>query len=285
MAFRLLRAQKSADLTGKSVLITGAANGIGAATARQLSARGALVAMLDRDGEALQTAATACKGPTVTLVADVTDRADLDAAVCHLVDRVGRIDVVVANAGIVGPIATMTTVDPAAFEEVIDVDLVGVFRTLSATLPHVIDSGGYVLLVSSMAAIMPTPTFAAYGAAKAGVEAIGRALALELAHTSTAVGVAYFGVIDTDMVNQALRSNPGIDAILNAPGRFGAPTPVDSAAHAIITGIARRSRWVFAPRWVGALMLLRTQVALIDPLIARLPLVAAAIRGADISQR
>jgi NAD(P)-dependent dehydrogenase (short-subunit alcohol dehydrogenase family) len=160
MAFRLLRAQKiSADLTGKSVLITGAANGIGAATARQLSARGALVAMLDRDGEALQTAATACKGPTVTLVADVTDRADLDAAVCHLVDRVGRIDVVVANAGIVGPIATLTTVDPVAFDQVIDVDLVGVFRTLAATLPHVIDSGGYVLLVSSMAAILPTPTF------------------------------------------------------------------------------------------------------------------------------
>src|SRR5439155_1028156 len=85
--------------------------------------------------------------------------------------------VVVANAGISGPTATTSAVDSAAFEQVIDINLLGVWRTVRSALPHLRAGRGYVLIVSSIAAAIPTPTMPAYGTAKAGVEAFGRALA------------------------------------------------------------------------------------------------------------
>jgi NAD(P)-dependent dehydrogenase (short-subunit alcohol dehydrogenase family) len=136
-------------------------------------------------------------------------------AVAATVERLGGIDVVVANAGIAGVSATVATADPGAFEQVLEVKLLGVWRTVRAALPHVVERRGYVLVTASVAAAIPTPTFAAYGMAKAGVEAFGRALRLELAPTGTAVGVAYFGAIDTAMV-AGLRDAPGLDQLLAA---------------------------------------------------------------------
>ena len=142
-----------ASLDGKVALVTGGARGIGAETARLLIARGARVALLDLDGE--QLAATAAElGPSaVPFVADVTDTAGLEQAVAAAVRELGGIDVALVNAG-VATFGTVRTIDPAAFEGTIEINLLGAWRTIRACLPHVVERRGYVLVVASMAAIL-----------------------------------------------------------------------------------------------------------------------------------
>ena len=190
-------------LGGQRVLITGAARGIGAASARKLAAQGHRLALVDLQADAVQETARACGPDALAIEADITDPAALDAAVAQAIERFGGIDVVVANAGIatMGPFATM---DPAVYDRVIDVNLMGVVRTVRACLPHVLERRGYVLMVASVAAINPAfPYGSNYAAAKAGVEAFGTGLRLELAHHGVDVGVAYFSWIGSDMVNGA----------------------------------------------------------------------------------
>lgn len=131
---------------------------------------------------------------------DVTDAGAMTAVMDEVAARHGGIDAVVANAGISGPNATVESVDPAAFERVVEVNLLGVWRTVRAALPHVRARRGYILMTSSIAAAIPCPTVAGYAASKAGIEAFGRALRIELAHTGTQVGIAYFGAVDTELV-------------------------------------------------------------------------------------
>ena len=114
----------------------------------------------------------------------------------------------IANAGIAPPVTTVAGVDPDAFERVIDINLLGVWRTVRATLPHVRARRGYILCIASMAAAVHAPLMAPYNMAKAGVEALADSLRPELAGDGVAVGCAYFGFIDTDMVRDSLRGEP-----------------------------------------------------------------------------
>lgn len=256
-------------LSGTVVLITGAANGIGAETARQLVAAGAKVALLDRDGESLTRLAGELGDAAAAFVADVTDAESIDAAVGSAVAHFGGIDTVVANAGIAGPVATACSVDPREFEQVVEVNLLGVFRTVRAALPYVIERRGYVLLVSSIMALIPSPTAAGYAATKAGVEAFGRALRVELAGQGVRVGIAYFGLIDTGMVRDIV-STSGFGAVLSSlPGFFGNPAPVAHAGSVMVGGIARRANRVFAPGYVRLLLDLRSALTVADRLMAR----------------
>jgi NAD(P)-dependent dehydrogenase (short-subunit alcohol dehydrogenase family) len=243
----------AAYFEGLVVVITGAARGIGADAAGQFVKRGARVALLDRDPAVAQTAG-ALGERAIGLVVDVTDLASMNTAVAEVVERFGGIDAVVANAGVSGPCATVARVDPAAFERVIEINLLGVWRTVRATLPHVVERTGYVLVVASIAAAIPMPTMAAYAASKAGVDAFAHALRLELASTGTDVGVAYFGAIDTDMVH-GMQEQPGVaDLLTRLPGRLGRPVPVSEAGRVIMRGVERRSSRVCAPAYVPALM-------------------------------
>jgi NAD(P)-dependent dehydrogenase (short-subunit alcohol dehydrogenase family) len=155
--------------------------------------------------------------------ADVTDQDQVNAAVQGAVERFGGIDVVVANAG-VAPNGTVASVDPDAFTRTIEVNLLGVFRTVRATLPHVTARKGYFLLISSASALVHTPLMSAYTASKAGVEAFGDALRGELAHTGTRVGVAYFSFLDTDMVRRSFDRPSAVKGREEMPG-FGRPAP------------------------------------------------------------
>lgn len=265
------------NLVDRVVLLTGAGHGIGAATARLLVDEGAQVALLDCDEAAVRRAAAALDGRAGAFVADVTDPAGLDEAVEAVVARFGGIDVVVANAGVMGPVAKFENADPAAYDRMLEVNLLGVIRTVRATLPHVIARRGYVLLVSSAAALSPCPAISGYGAAKAGVEAFGRALRIELAPTGASAGVTYFGMMDTGLVRDGLLNNTGWEAIMAAlPGPYGRTEPPEVAAEAIVSGIRTRARWVCAPRWVYALLMLRTPISIADPLLARSRKVQAA---------
>jgi NAD(P)-dependent dehydrogenase (short-subunit alcohol dehydrogenase family) len=242
----------------KVVLITGGARGIGAETARQLHARGAKVVIFDLDESALHDLPSDLDGDRVlTLVADVRDLDAMHAAVSRAIDRFGGIDVVVANAGI-GSFGSVLHVDPDAFKTVIDVNLVGVFNTVRATLPSVIDRRGYILIVSSAAAFAATPGLAAYTATKAGVENLGSALHLEVAHLGVGVGTAHMTWVDTPLVREGQAEVRSFDRMIRSlPGPLRKIASVDRCAASFVGGIEGRKRRVYHPRWVGLLRWLK----------------------------
>jgi NAD(P)-dependent dehydrogenase (short-subunit alcohol dehydrogenase family) len=242
-------------LSGQSVLITGAAHGIGAEVARRLGAHGARVSLVGLGADELRRVAADCPG-SIVFDADVTDQEALDAAVAGTVEAFGGIDTVFANAGIAAP-GFIRTMDPAAFERIIEVNLIGVWRTIRACLPHVIERRGYVLPVASMAAIVPPVGLGAYGAAKSGVEALGHALRGETQGFGVDVGVAYFSWIDTEMVRGADRTELGSTMRALLKGPLAKTYPVSAAAEAVVRGIERRQRIVACPRWLIALMAIR----------------------------
>ena len=253
------------DIRGKVVLITGAARGIGADAAQRLAKRGAQVSLVGLEPELLREVAEGIGSNAAWFEADVTDLAALNAAVDATVERFGGIDVVIANAGI-APFGTVATIDPAAFEKTIEVNVIGVWRTVRAALPHVIARQGYILPIASLAAALHPPMMAHYTASKAAVEAFADALRSEIAHTGTRVGVAYFSFIDTDMVRGAL-TNRAADMMRDAtPGPFGKTAPLSAAGRAIERGIERRANKVYAPRWVLPMTWLR---GIMQPLTQR----------------
>ena len=266
------------------VLVTGGARGIGADAARRLVERGARVALLDRDADGAERHAATLGERAAAFPADVTDAGELAAAVEGTLERFGAIDVVIANAGVSGPMATVAAIEPEDFDQVIEVNLLGVWRTVRAALPHVVERRGYVLTIASVAATMPTPLLAAYSASKAGVENFARSLRIEIAHTGTRVGVGYFSLIDTDMTRDAL-ADPLVPRALGAlPGRLTRPLPVGAAGEAIARGVERRSGRVYAPRWVPALLAARGLTSPTDGLVGRHPRVVAAVKAAEAAR-
>ncbi len=243
------------EVRDQVVLITGAARGIGAATARELAGRGAHVALVGREPEQLASLAAELGPAHSWAEADVTDQDALDAAVAATVERHDRVDAVLANAG-VASYGTVRQIDPAAFARVVDVNLTGVFRTLHATLPHLVDSRGYALTMSSLAAFAPLGGLAAYCAAKAGVESLALATRQEVAHLGVGIGVCHPGWIDTDMVRGAETDLPSFArSRQKMPWPANGTTSVDDCARAISDAIARRSRRVYVPRGVVAAMI------------------------------
>jgi NAD(P)-dependent dehydrogenase (short-subunit alcohol dehydrogenase family) len=245
-------------LGGKVVLITGAARGIGAGTARALAARGARVSLVGLEPELLEQLATELGAEAAWFEADVTDRAALERAVAGTVERFGGIDVVIANAG-VAPVGTVTTLPAEAFAQTIDVNLMGVYNTVHAALPHVIERKGYILPIASLAAVLHAPMMSCYAASKAAVEAFANCLRVELAPRGVAVGCAYFSFIDTDMVREA-RSHPSTQA----GGLIGGVAPLPDAVNALVDAIEHRARRAYAPRWVGPVLWAR---GVLNPLI------------------
>jgi NAD(P)-dependent dehydrogenase (short-subunit alcohol dehydrogenase family) len=254
-------------LSGQSVLITGAAHGIGAEVARRLAARGARVSLVGLGADELRRVAADCPG-AIVFDADVTDQQALDAAVAGTVEAFGGIDTVMANAGIASP-GFVRTMDPAAFERVIEVNLVGVWRTVRACLPHVIERRGYVLPVASLAALVPGPGMTAYATAKTGVEAFGNALRVEVQGYGVKVGVAYFSWIDTEMVRGTDRTELGASMRGMLKGPLAKTYPVSDAAEAVVRGIENRSRIVVCPRWLTVLMAIRPLLPLLTELATR----------------
>jgi NAD(P)-dependent dehydrogenase (short-subunit alcohol dehydrogenase family) len=240
------------DLRGKVVLITGPARGIGAEAARQLAQKGAKLALVGLEPERLEQLAAGLPAEAVWHEADVRDLAALEKAVAATLERFGRIDVAIANAGI-APVGTVETMEPEDFEAVIQVNLLGVWRTLRTTVPHVRARRGYLLSIASLAAIVHLPLMSGYAAAKAGVTAMSDVLRMELDGTGTKVGVAYFGFIDTDMTRGAYR-DPIVGELRRRGGRrlLPAPLPVEVAGKAIVDGIERRSRAIVVPKGAWA---------------------------------
>jgi NAD(P)-dependent dehydrogenase (short-subunit alcohol dehydrogenase family) len=240
------------SVNGKVALITGGANGVGAEVARRLHAKGAKLVLTDLDEGKLKELASALgEDRVLTAVADVRDLAAMVSAVAKGVERFGGIDIVIANAGI-ATYGSVLQVDPEAFRTLIDVNVVGVFHTVRAALPSVIDRRGYVLIVSSLAAFAPAPGMAPYDAAKAAVEHFANSLRLEVAHHGVDVGSAHMSWIDTPLVRDSKADMSAFQEMLDSlPGPLAKTTSVAKCGEAFVAGIEGRKSHIYCPGWVG----------------------------------
>lgn len=256
------------DVNGRTVLITGAARGIGRAAAERLHARGANVALVGLEPERLAENAERLGPRAAAFHADVTDLDALQAAVAGAVERFGGVDVAIANAGIAftGALAT-EAVDHV--ERTLAVNLLGVWRTDRAVIPELRRRRGHLLNIASLAAVYHAPLMGPYAAAKSGVEALSDSLRVELAPDGVSVGCAYFGFIDTDLVRASLGEPSAAEMNSRVPAFLRTPAPVGTAVDAIERGIERRSARVWTPRWIGPALAAR---GLLQPLIERLAL-------------
>jgi NAD(P)-dependent dehydrogenase (short-subunit alcohol dehydrogenase family) len=246
------------DLTGKVVLITGGTGGIGAATARALLDRGARVAIADIDPTTPDRAVELHPANAVGCVADVRDRASLDAAVEHAVDRFGRVDIVIANAGLLAKAATLRNTPTADIEATLAVNVTGVANTVAAALPQVIVNKGQVVLISSVFAFLNGMGTIPYAMSKAAVEQLGRGLRIELADHGVSVLTAYFSLVQTDMIARGVDEDPVVMELLGAlpKAMLKRITPAQ-AATGIADGLEARAVRVIRPNLWGPVSSLR----------------------------
>ncbi|QFS81518.1 Glucose 1-dehydrogenase 2 [Roseivivax sp. THAF40] len=158
------------DMSGKSVLITGASRGIGEAAARRFARAGAKVALIARSADRIAEIAGDIGENAIAIPCDISRYWEMEQAVANTVQSFGALDVMINNAGMIEPIAHMSEVDPDAWGSVIDVNLKGVFHGMRAALPVMQDQpgGGTILTIGSGAAHGPVEAWSAYCASKAG---------------------------------------------------------------------------------------------------------------------
>jgi len=252
----MTRSNTRDHLDGKRVLITGAARGIGAALAKRLHERGARVALIGLEAELLREVAARC-GDAPWAECNIGLRHQVEEAVEAMVERLGGLDVVVANAGVAAQLPLLGG-DPSVMERTMDVNVLGTYYTLRAAGPHIAHPGGYALVVASLAAAVQAPLLGAYSASKAAVEALGNTLRVELRESGAKVGVAYFAELDTAMTSRGFGTEAAAKLVKGGP--FGRVTPLLVGIDAVERGIARRSRRVVAPSWVGVLLPIRMLV-------------------------
>ena len=265
-------------VTGRTVVITGSSGGLGSALAEALRARGANLALLDLNLGATTAQAQQLGGDTVAkgFRADVCDLTSLQAAMTDAAEHFGRIDIVIANAGI-DTMAPMASLDPAAFERVIDINLTGVWRTFRAALPHVQPHQGYLLAVSSMAAFVHSPLQASYTASKAGVWAMCDSIRLEVRHLGVGVGSAHPTFFRTPMMDDVVADPAGRELWGGNEKGLWKMVPMQTVIGGIVDGIERRANQIIVPK---TLTLTAKAPGLFRPLLDRIGFRDSSIRRA-----
>lgn len=243
-------------LEGLVVLITGAASGIGAATAIEVSTQGGIPVLVDCDAQPLALMAQHCGEGTLYLVADVTDLSAMHDVVAQTLAVHHRIDVVFANAGVAafGPVAY---VDPQAWQRCVEVNVFGVFNTVRSALPALVQQRGYVLINASVSSFAHPPAMSAYAASKSAVEAIGNVLRLELQAHHVGVGVMYAGWVSTPLVAEGALHPGFVRLRATMPAFLNKETSAQDTARVIVQGMSKRQRRIFIPSWLRWLFALR----------------------------
>lgn len=237
------------SLEGQVAVVTGAARGVGELLARKLSARGAKVALVGLEPDELGRVAERLHGDSGHWHADVTDHEAMARVAAEVKERFGKVDIVVANAGVAsgGPFADS---DPQAWSRVIEVNLIGSAVTARAFLPVLVESRGYLLQIASLAAITPAPMMTAYCASKSGVEAYAHCLRAEVAHRGVRVGVGYLSWTDTDMVRGADQEEVMRELRQRLPWPANRTYPLGPTVDRLVAGIERRSAHVYGQGWL-----------------------------------
>jgi 3-oxoacyl-[acyl-carrier protein] reductase len=211
------------DFSGRSAIITGGARGIGLAIAQRLSASGASVSLWDADKAELDKVAAAFpEGRIHTAVVDVTNDADTDRAAADVEREFGKIDVLVASAGITGPNVPVWEYGVADWRKVIDIDLTGVFLCCRSVVPHMRAKGyGRIVNIASVAGKEGNPNAAAYSAAKAGVIGLTKSLGKELAKSEIRVNCVTPAAVKTAIFDQMTEEHINFMLSKIPIGRFG----------------------------------------------------------------
>ncbi len=221
-------------LKGKTALITGGNSGIGLAVAQAFVREGARVAITGRNQETLDAAARTLGADVLALRADITDVAANDHAIRTAGESLGRLDIVVANAGIAA-LTKLGATTAEQFERVLSTNVTGVFFTVQAALPF-LRSGGSVILIGSVHAVLGMPEWSAYAASKGAIRSMGRVLASELSPLGVRVNVVTPGATRTP-IWERVTQNPNAIAALEPRIARSTPTGRISEAEEIANTI------------------------------------------------
>lgn len=244
------------ELSGKVALVTGGGSGIGAASAKLLAASGARVAVLDMHADRAAAVANeigSAGGDAFGLAADVSDERQMREAIDGLIATAGKVDIVVANAGINGHWAPIDELTPAEWDRTVNVNLRGTYLTIHLTVPHLKQNGGGAIVI--MSSINGTRTFTtagatAYAAAKAAQAAIANQLSIELGMHRIRVNAVCPGSTRTDIGQNTFRRN---QEAARFPVQFpqgdipitgGIPATAEDIAEAVFFLSSERSRHV-----------------------------------------
>jgi NAD(P)-dependent dehydrogenase (short-subunit alcohol dehydrogenase family) len=278
-------------LADKVVWITGAAGGIGAASAKAIYDAGACLVLTDITQTSVDAlvAGMDCKRVLAQSL-DVTDAYQTKSVVNSAVARFGRLDVAIANAAISwsGEPATLISCDEAEFERIVEVDFLGVWRTVKAALPEVLRNRGQIVVTSSIYAFINGMVNAPYAASKAAVESLGRSLRSELAGTGASASVLYPGWTSTPMAKVAFGGHPVATELLNTimPAPARRPIPPEDVARALVEGLACRApRIIVPPRWRPVSLLRGVLMIVTDEYIDRSVAIHRLVRRVDILSR
>lgn len=243
-------------LEGQVAVVTGGARGVGALLARKLAARGARVALVGLEPDELKRVSAALETDSHYWHADVTDHEAMAQVATEVKDHFGKVDLVVANAGVAGG-GPFVDSDPVTWRRVIEVNLIGGAVTARAFLPLLMESRGYFLQIASLAAITPAPMMTAYCASKSGVEAFAHSLRGEVGYKGVRVGVGYLSWTDTDMVRGADEDELMRDVRQQLPWPANKTYELSPAVDRIVAGIERRSPHVYAQWWLRGMQGMR----------------------------
>ena len=237
------------DLAGRTVAITGAGGGLGVALAEALRAKNANIALLDLDASRVEAQAERLGNGRLARgwAADVRDLENLTDVMREVREHFGRLDVVIAGAGVLGPVTALSATTAPDWDRVIDVNLNGVWRTFKAAAPHVAEQRGHLLAMSSMVGLIHPPMLGSYAASKAGVWALCDALRLELATEGVTVGSVHPIIFRTPMIGDALDSPAAVELVNDFRGVFQT-VPLETVVADIVRGLERRSARVVSPR-------------------------------------
>jgi len=222
-------------LKDKVAVITGGNSGIGLAIAREFKAQGSEVAIFGRDAATLESAAGMVGNGTLIVNGDVKNLADIDRLYATVKQRFGRVDIVVANAGMTGNLTPVKDVDEALFDEVTDVNFKGLYFTVQKALPY-LGEGASIVLISSVLNSKGFPAFSVYSGAKAAVRSLARSFAAEFIGKGIRVNALSPGPVETPIYGKMGLAAKDAQELgesiteMNSMKRFGRPEEVAKAA-------------------------------------------------------